>query len=389
MRKVCIFTATRAEWGLLSGVAEQVRASGQLTLQLLVSGSHLSERFGNTVQEIEGGGFAVDERVDILRYDDTPVGICKSMGLALGGYGEALERLSPDILVLLGDRYETFCAAAAAQILRVPVAHIHGGETTEGAVDEAFRHSITKMAHLHFPSCEEYRRRVIQLGEAPERVFNVGALGIENIRKVALMDRAALEASLQFKLDRPFFLVTFHPVTLEKATAGTQFDALLDALERFPNHKVILTKANADTDGAVINARIDAYAADHPDRCLAVASLGLRRYLSAMKLCDAVVGNSSSGILEAPVLGVPTVNIGDRQKGRLRVASIVDCATVRGDIAVAIQSALDNVFRASLEGLVHPSEQVGTARKIVCALTAAVLEGILKKPFHDDSKDDK
>ncbi len=383
MRKVCIFTATRAEWGLLSGVAEQIRRSDALQLRLLVSGSHLSERFGRTVQEIEADGYPVDERVDILRFDDTPPGICKAMGLALGGYGAALERLAPGILVLLGDRYETFCAAAAAQIHRIPVAHIHGGETTEGAVDEAFRHSITKMAHLHFPSCEEYRRRVIQLGECPERVFNVGALGIENIRKAALMDRAELEASIQFKLDRPFFLVTFHPVTLEKATAGMQFDALLAAMECFPGHKIVFTKANADTDGAAINARIDSHVADHPDRCLAVTSLGFRRYLSTMKLCEAVVGNSSSGMFEAPVLGVPTVNIGDRQKGRIRVASILDCEPTCTAIEGAVRKALTASFRATLAGVVHPCERAGTAASIVQELTTVDVLNLVKKSFVD------
>jgi UDP-hydrolysing UDP-N-acetyl-D-glucosamine 2-epimerase len=381
MRKVCIFTSTRAEWGLLQGVAEHIRRSG--CLQLLVSGSHLSEKFGMTVREIEAAGFTADEKVEVLKYDDTPSGICKTMGLAISGYGEALGRLRPDMLVLLGDRYETFCAAAAAQIQRIPVAHIHGGETTEGAVDEAFRHSITKMAHLHFASCEEYRRRIIQLGENPDRVFNVGALGIENIRKIELMSREELESSIGFPLDKPFFLVTFHPVTLENDTAGKQFGALLSALEQFPEHKIIFTKANADTDGQVINAMIDDYVTARPERCLAVASLGLRRYLSAMKLCDAVIGNSSSGILETPVFGVPTVNIGDRQKGRLRTESIVDCTPDCVSIVSAIQKALSPRFRAGLENLKHPCEKAGTAGQIVEQLLKVDLSRLIKKTFYD------
>jgi GDP/UDP-N,N'-diacetylbacillosamine 2-epimerase (hydrolysing) len=383
MRKICIFTSTRAEWGLLRGLADAIRRSDSLKLQLLVSGAHLSERFGMTVSEIEGDGFDISERVDILKFDDTPAGICETMGLALKSYGEALERLHPGLLVILGDRYEAFCAAAAAQILRIPAAHIHGGETTEGAVDEAFRHSITKMAHLHFPSCEEYRRRIIQLGEHPSRVFNVGALGIENIRKISLMSRAELEASIQFKLNKPFFLVTFHPVTLEDATAGVQFNELLSALEQFPEHKIIFTKANADADGQVINGKIDAYASARPERCLAVASLGLRRYLSAMSLCNAVVGNSSSGILETPVFGIPTVNIGDRQKGRLRTPSIIDCKPDCESVVSAIQKALDPRFRACLENVNHPCEKPGTARVIVNVLETISLEGILKKTFFD------
>lgn len=383
MRKICIFTSTRAEWGLLRGVAELIRDADSLQLQLLASGSHLTEQHGMTVREIEADGFVVNARVDILKFDDSPVGICKTMGLALSGYGEALEQLSPDILVLLGDRYESFCAAAVAQILRIPVAHIHGGETTEGAVDEAFRHSITKMAQLHFASCEEYRNRIIQLGEDPDRVFNVGALGLENIRKISLMDREELEASTGFLLDAPFFLITFHPVTLEKATAGTQFDELLAALEQFTEHKVLFTKANADTDGQVINEKIDAYAAVHPKRCLAVASLGLRRYLSAMKICDAVVGNSSSGILETPAFGVPTVNIGDRQKGRIRTPSIIDCEPDCGSIISAIQKALNPQFRAGLENLKHPCEKENTACSIVNILETTRLDDLLKKSFYD------
>ena len=383
MRRACIFTSTRAEWGLLRGVAEQIRQSGCMQLHLLVSGSHLSRKFGMTVREIEADGFMVDEKADILKYDDTPSGICKTMGLAIGEYGEALDRLKPDVLVLLGDRYEAFCAAAAAQIQRIPVAHIHGGEITEGLVDEAFRHSITKMAHLHFASCEEYCNRIIQLGEEPSRVFNVGALGIENIRKIDLMSRDELESSMDFRLDKPFFLVTFHPVTLEKATAGVQFEELLAALENFPKHKIIFTKTNADTDGQVINEMINDYAAAHPERCLAVASLGLRRYLSAIKLCDAVVGNSSSGILEAPVFEVPTVNIGDRQKGRIRTKSIIDCEPSQESILAALRQALSDLFRNDLKGLEHPCEKKDTARSIVQILETIPLKDILKKSFFD------
>jgi GDP/UDP-N,N'-diacetylbacillosamine 2-epimerase (hydrolysing) len=383
MRKICIFTSTRAEWGLLKGVAEQICQSDALQLQLLVSGSHLSEQHGMTVREIETDGFAVDARVNILKFDDSSLGVCRSMGLAMSGSGEALEQLRPDVLVVLGDRYETFCATAAAQILRIPIAHIHGGETTEGAVDEAFRHSITKMAHLHFPCCDEYRRRIIQLGENPARAFNVGALGIENIRKISLMSRAELEESIRFKLNKPFFLVTFHPVTLEHETAGAQFKELLDALDQFPEHKIIFTKANADTDGAVINEMIDEVAASHAARCLAVASLGLRRYLSAMSLCDAVVGNSSSGILETPVFGIPTVNIGDRQKGRLRTPSIIDCEPDCESIVAAIQKALNPQYKESLKGIKHPCEKAETARAIVHVLETVQLDDLLKKSFYD------
>ena len=388
MRKICIFTSTRAEWGLQQGLAELIRDTEALQLQLLVSGSHLSAKLGMTIDEIETAGFQIDARVDILKFDDSPVGICQTMGLALSGYGEALQRLSPDLIVILGDRYESFCLAAAAQVLRIPIAHIHGGETTEGAVDEAFRHSITKMAQIHFTSCEVYRNRVMQLGEAPESVFNVGALGIENIRKIQCLTRAELEASLQFSLQAPVFLVTFHPVTLEHATAGAQVQQLFDALDRFPEHQIIFTKANADTDGQVINEMIDRFAAINPQRCLAVASLGLQRYLSAMKICAAVIGNSSSGILEAPIFKVPSVNIGDRQKGRLRVKSILDCKADTNAISQAIETALTESFRHDIRDLIHPSEQADTAQKIVRMLATVDLQGIIKKSFHDIKADD-
>jgi GDP/UDP-N,N'-diacetylbacillosamine 2-epimerase (hydrolysing) len=259
MRKICIFTGTRAEYGLLRWVMQGIQDAPNLTLQIVATGMHLSPEFGMTIQEIRADGFEPDETAEILLSGDTPTAICKSMGLALIGYGEALQRLNPDMVVLLGDRFEAFCMAAATQICRVPLAHIHGGETTEGAIDEAFRHAITKMSHLHFTSCEAYRQRVIQLGEAPDRVFNVGALGVENIRRTPLMDRSELTESIGFSLEKPYFLVTFHPVTLEKSTANGQFSVLLDVLDAFPEFNVIFTKTNSDTDGRVINRLIDNY----------------------------------------------------------------------------------------------------------------------------------
>lgn len=383
MRKICIFTSSRAEWGLLRAVADEIRRTEGLYLQVLVSGAHLSGAFGMTVSEIESDDIKISEQVDILKFDDTPTGICRTMGLALEKYGEALERLRPDLLVVLGDRYETFCVSAAAQIIRIPVAHIHGGEITEGAVDEAFRHSITKMSHLHFPSCAEHRRRIIQLGEDPARVFDVGSLGIEHIHKTALAGREELEKTIGFSLDRPFFLVTFHPVTLEYSTAVDQVNILLSAFEQFPGHNLLFTKANADPDGRAINERIAEYAASRPERCCLVDSMGMVSYLSAMKICAAVVGNSSSGILEAPALGIPTVNIGDRQKGRLRVGSIVDCAPERDAIAAALNRVMSPSFRNGLAGLVHPCDKAGTAEAIVNILACAKLDGLLKKAFHN------
>jgi GDP/UDP-N,N'-diacetylbacillosamine 2-epimerase (hydrolysing) len=388
MRKICIFTSTRADWGLLRGVAEEIRGHDDLELQLLVSGSHLSAKYGMTVSEIEDAGFDVTTRVDVLKYDDSAQGVCRTMGVALPGYSDALVEMRPDLVVVLGDRYETLCVAVAAHVLQIPLAHIHGGETTEGAVDESFRHSITKMSQVHFPACEVYRQRVIQLGEQPDRVFDVGALGVENIRKISLMDREALEASLGFPLDQPFFLVTFHPVTLEQATAGEQIDELFAALNQYSGPRVIFTKANADTDGEVINARIDSYVAEFPDRCMAVASLGLIRYLSAMKLCAAVVGNSSSGILEAPSFHVPTVNIGDRQKGRVRAQSVLDCEPDRLSIQSGINRALTQEFIQSLKGSCSPFEKADTALSIVGSLAKVELQGIIKKSFFDIKPND-
>lgn len=383
MRKICVYTSSRAEYGLLRGVLHEIEAELTLQLQILASGMHLSPEFGMTIQEIRADGFNPDETVEILLSSDSPTAICKSMGLALIGYGEALQRLKPDIVLVLGDRFETFCMAAAAQVCRVPLAHIHGGETTEGAIDEAFRHSITKMSHLHFASCEAHRQRIIQLGEAPDRVFNVGALGVENTRRMSLMERSDLAESIGFDLGKPYFLVTFHPVTLEKDTSEGQFQSLLNALDAFPAYNVIFTKANADTDGRVINRLIDEYAEKRSERCLPVTSLGGLRYLSAMKYATAVIGNSSSGIIEAPSFNIPTVNIGDRQKGRIHAASTLNCSPDANAIRQTIGRALSPDFQESLASISNPYDRPGTCSTIVRLLEKTDIPGIAKKPFHD------
>jgi len=382
-RKICVYTSSRADYGLLRGVIQEIQAAENLQLQILASGMHLSPEFGMTIHEIRSDGFNPDETVEILLSSDTPTAICKSMGLALIGYGEALQRLKPDMVVALGDRFETFCIAAAAQVCRVAMAHIHGGEITEGAIDEAFRHSITKMSHLHFASCEEHRQRIIQLGEDPDRVFNVGALGVENIRRTSLMERSDLSGSLKLDLEKPYFLVTFHPVTLEKSTADDQFQALLEALDDFTEVSVIFTKTNADTDGRIINRLIDDYTKSHPKRCLAVTSLGMQRYLSAMKYCAAVIGNSSSGIVEAPSFKVPTINIGDRQKGRVRANSVIDCDPSAILITNALRQALSPKFAQSLKDIQNPYEQFNTARRIVSEIGANIHLSLLKKKFYN------
>lgn len=383
MRKVCVYTSTRAEYGLLKGVLQKIDTEPSLQLQILTSGMHLSPEFGMTIKEIQADGFEPDEAIEILLSSDTPSAICKSMGLAMIGYGEALQRLKPDMLVVLGDRFETFCMAAAAQVCRIPLAHIHGGETTEGAVDEAFRHSITKMSHLHFASCEVYRQRIIQLGENPDVVFNVGALGVENIRQMPLMERRALGESIGFNLEKPYFLVTFHPVTLEKDTSEWQFQTLLDALDVFPEYNVIFTKANADTDGRVINRLIDKYLGKRPERCLSVTSLGALRYLSAMKYATAVIGNSSSGIVEAPSFKIPTINIGDRQKGRVRAESVIDCESSTIAIKDSIFKSISPEFQRVLKDIKSPYEKAGTACQIVSVIVALDSAKLLKKRFYN------
>jgi GDP/UDP-N,N'-diacetylbacillosamine 2-epimerase (hydrolysing) len=344
---------------------------------------HLSPEFGMTIKEIEDDGFKLNETVEILLSSDNPTAICKSMGLALIGYGETLQRLRPDMVVVVGDRFETFCMAAAAHVSRIPIAHIHGGETTEGAIDDAFRHSITKMSHLHFASCEAYRQRIIQLGEEPGRVFNVGALGVENIQHISFMQRSELANSIGFNLEKPYFLVTFHPVTLEKDSSERQFKALLAAMDAFPNYNILFTKANADTDGRVINRLIDEYVESRSDYCFAVTSLGMLRYLSAMKYSTAVIGNSSSGIIESPCFKVPTVNIGNRQKGRLQTSNILNCMPDSNAIRETIACAVSPSFQDSLLEISNPYDRPGTSATIVRLLETTKISGIIKKTFHD------
>ncbi len=383
MRKICVYTSTRAEYGLLKNLIGKIHESPELALQLLVSGTHLVSDQGMTIKEIYGDGFAPDKCVDIDLTDDSSKGICHSMGIAISEYGKFFAEQAPDIVVILGDRFEAFCCAVAAQVSCIPIAHIHGGETTQGAIDEAFRQSITKMAHLHFPCCEVYRHRIIQMGEQPGHVYDVGALGVENIRRLPLMARKDLETSMDFKLEKPFFLVTFHPTTLEKNTFEEQFAAVLAALDTYPDHKVIFTGSNADTGGRVINQMQDAYQKRNPGKCFVIHSLGYRRYLSAMKFCDAVIGNSSSGILEAPALKIPTINIGDRQKGRLRVQSILDCDPSKRSILAALKKVQNKAFHSNLADMTLPFEKPGTSIMIKEILEKADLKDILKKEFYD------
>lgn len=381
-RRICIVTGTRAEYGLLRGVIQGVQQAPGLTLQLLVTGAHLSPEFGLTYREIEADGFAIDARVEMLVSADTATGTAKSMGLGLIGMGDAFERLRPDLVLLLGDRFEVLAAASAALVAGIPVAHLHGGETTEGAFDEAIRHAVTKMSHLHFVAAEDYRRRVIQLGEQPQRVHLVGGLGIDAILRARLLDRSALEASLGFRLAERNLLVTFHPVTLEQQSSEQQMAELLAALDALGDTRVIFTMANADTGSRVLRQMVDAFVAGHANAA-AFESLGQLRYLSCLKLMDGVVGNSSSGLAEAPSLGVGTVNIGDRQRGRLKADSVIDCPPQRDAILAAIRQLYDPAFQQVVAQTVNPYGQGGASDKIVRMLQTVSLDGIVKKSFHN------
>lgn len=384
MKKISVITGTRAEYGLLMPLLKKIKASDNLELQIIATGSHLSPEFGMTYQFIERDGFEIDEKVEILLSSDTPVGISKSMGLAMISFGDVFQRLKPDMIVLLGDRFEAFAIAAAATVARIPIAHLHGGETTEGAMDESFRHAITKMSYLHFTSTEEYRNRVIQLGEHPSRVFNVGAIGIENILTLPLLSNRNLEESLGIPIKSQLFLVTFHPVTLEQSTSKQQFLELLSALDEYEDTTIIFTKANADTDGRIINQMIDDYIEKHPGTAFAFSSMGQLRYLSAMNIASLVIGNSSSGIIEAPSFQVPTINIGDRQKGRVQAQSVINCSPDKESIQKAIETAFSDSFQTHLETVENPYGEGLVSDKIVEVIEEYLKESIsIKKSFYD------
>jgi len=350
---------------------------------------HLSPEFGLTYRQIEKDGFKIDKKIEMLLSSDTSVGISKSMGLGMIGFAEAYADLKPDIIVLLGDRFEIFSAAASAMIARIPIAHLHGGEATEGLIDEPIRHSITKMSHLHFTAAEGYRKRVIQLGESPNRVFNVGGLGIDNIRKLKLMSRKEFEDSINFKLGSKNLLITFHPVTLEHATARDQFQNLLNALDELQDTKFIFTKPNADTEGRVIIKMIDDYVSRNSHKAIVFVSLGQLRYLSALKLADACVGNSSSGLAEAPTFKIGTINMGDRQRGRIKAESIIDCDSDKKSILKAIRRLYSGEFQDKLKNVKNPYGEGGATEKIKKILKETDLTNILKKKFYDINFSDR
>jgi GDP/UDP-N,N'-diacetylbacillosamine 2-epimerase (hydrolysing) len=382
MRKICVITGTRAEYGLLRWVMQGIKDDPELKLHVIATGMHLSPEFGLTYQAIEEDGFYIDRKVEMLTSSDTPVGTAKSMGLGMIGFADALHELHPDLIVVLGDRFEIFAAVSAALVACIPVAHLHGGETTEGAFDEALRHSITKMSHLHFVAAETYRQRVIQLGEQPDRVFLVGGLGIDNIKRLELLGRPALEASLGYKLGSRNLLVTFHPVTLETATAADQMNELLTALTGLEDTQLIFTLPNADTEGRALIKMVELFVKQNSD-AHAHASLGQMRYLSCIAQVDGVVGNSSSGLAEVPSFNKGTINIGDRQRGRLQASSVINCDPNRISITAALEQLYSADFQTILSRTVNPYGEGGASAKVVSALKHNAIEGIVKKTFYD------
>jgi len=384
-RKVCVVSGTRAEYGLLYWLMKEIELDQELCLQLVVTGMHLSQKFGLTFKEIEND-FFIDKKIKLPIESDKDIDISKSMGLAQISLTKTFKDLKPDIIVVLGDRYEIFSAATAAMISRIPIAHIHGGESSEGVIDEAIRHSITKMSHLHFTATDDYKRRVIQLGENPNRVFNVGGMGIENINRLKLLSKDEFEKSINFKLNKKNILVTFHPVTLEHKTAKVQFQELLDVIDRLIDTNIIFTKANSDPGGNIINTMIDNYVAKNNKKSIGFSSLGQLRYLSAMQYVDGIIGNSSSGLIEAPSFKIGTINIGDRQKGRIKANSIIDCLPQKKTIRNAFKKLYSKNFQLILKNTENPYSQGNASKKIIKVLKSVQLNSILKKSFYNLEK---
>lgn len=382
-KKVCFVTGSRAEYGLLAPIMREIERDPMFSLQIIVTGMHLSPEFGLTYKEIERDGFEITQKVEMLLSSDTVSAITKSMGLGLIGFADVFELIRPDVVVLLGDRYETFVAAVAAHVATVPIAHLYGGETTQGAIDEAMRHAITKMSQLHFTATESYRKRVIQLGEHPEKVFWVGAIGVDNCERVSLVSKDQLERELGCKIKAPTALVTFHPVTLEEGSAEMQIGELLRALDAFPDLNVIFTMPNADTDGRIIISCVNEYVKKNKHRAASFVNLGTEKYLSLLQYVNVVVGNSSSGIVEVPSFHVPTVNIGDRQMGRVFPDTVLNVAPVCGEIYYAVKKALSSEFIKLVTMSSNPYKKMGTLESIVNILKEHVGNIFIKKQFYD------
>ena len=384
MKKICVITGSRAEYGLLRPLMQRIDKDAELELSVVATGMHLSPEFGMTCQEIENDGFKIAFKNEMLLSSDSDVGVTKSMGLGMIGFADYFSLQRPDLVVLLGDRFEIYAAATAAMMFKLPIAHLHGGEITEGAYDDAIRHCITKMSSLHFTSTEAYRQRVVQLGEQPERVYNVGALGVENIKNIQTWSREKLEENLGIEIDGQTILVTYHPVTLGESSSKKDFAILLKVLHDHPELKIIFTKANADTDGRIINAMIDEFAEEHRERVVAFQSLGLVRYLSVLKYCGMVVGNSSSGIIEVPSFNIPTINIGDRQKGRVHADSVYDCSMDYAALDKLLQKLLRERTSTRTEEVINPYEGSNTSAKMIQHMKEFLDGEIAKqKTFYD------
>ena len=385
MRKICVVTGTRAEYGLLSRLMRMIKDSQETQLQVIATNMHLSPKYGNTYKEIEKDGFTIDCKVPIIdengRNDSLSTVLEMSSGLK--GYAEAYQKLNPDMLLILGDRYEMLAAATAALIMRIPIAHISGGAISEGAFDDAIRHSITKMSQLHFTEAEDYRRRVIQLGEQPNRVFHVGALGVENIKKLPLMGKDEIEKEIGFRIDKKTILVTYHPVTLGNHSAEHDITEFMNALNQRPDVRVIFTMPNSDTGGQAIVDAINTFVENNSERSVAYKSLGVLRYLSVMKEVGAVVGNSSSGLVEVPSFGIPTLNIGDRQKGRLAANSVLNCNTDCESIIAGLDRVLSPDFIEIASKTQNPYDKEGTAQAIFDVISTYPIDNLNQKHFYD------
>jgi GDP/UDP-N,N'-diacetylbacillosamine 2-epimerase (hydrolysing) len=362
---------------------DELKASKGIDLALIVSGTHLSQEFGLTYRDIEKDGFVCDEKVEMILSSDTPISICKSMGLGLIGFSEALIRLKPDFLVILGDRFESMSIATSAMVCRIPIAHIQGGEMTLGAIDDHVRHSITKMSYLHFVTTDEYFKRVVQLGENPKRVFNVGALNVDSMKKIKTLSQTDLEDEINFSFGRQSILVTFHPVTMEENVSKSYFKEVIAAIDSFDDLRIIFTYTNADAEGRVINSLIDLYVELNPEKSISFASLGQLKYISTLKYISAVVGNSSSGVIETPTFKVPTVNIGDREKGRIMAPNVICCEQNTISIRNAISKAISSDFKESIKGIVNPYDQADTAKMVTKVLEQFQIPETIKKTFFD------
>lgn len=380
-KKVAVFTGTRAEYGLLYWLLKDIQADKELVLKLLVSGAHLSPEFGSTYIQIEQDGFYIDEKIETLLSSDSAVGVAKSIALGILGFADALERLKPEVLVILGDRSEALAIAQTAMILKIPIVHLHGGELTEGAYDDYIRHAITKLSYLHATSTEQYRKRVIQLGESPERVTNVGAIGLDHLIRSPFLSLNQMAESLNIEINRPYFLVTYHSVTLVDEDPESTFQALLDSLDHFQQHQVIITYPNADDGGRKIINMLASYSQQNRGRVFVIKSLGQQRYLSAIKHADAVIGNSSSGIIEVPSFNVPTVNIGARQKGRLSAKSVIDCGVTQQSITNAIEVAIKGLYKTEGQKIVNPYGKGDVSAKVINMIKSVPKAAV--KQFYD------